>query len=74
MGCLQWWFGRLWPWLLLVAAILLRATAPAESARNAPTAVAELLGANASAIAAANTTAAILLTTSSLVASDSTLN
>ena len=57
-----------------VAAIMLRATAPAESARNTPTAVAELLGANASAIAAANTTAVILLTTSSLVASDSTLN
>jgi preprotein translocase subunit SecG len=68
MGCVQWWFGRLWPWLLLVSAIVLRATAPAQlasSALNTTTALAELLGANTSAIPAANTTGAILNTTSS---------
>jgi hypothetical protein len=76
MGVVQWWFGRLWPWLLLVGAIVLRATAPAESAYvalNITTAVAEVLDANASAILGANTTA-ILNTSSSLAAANSTLN
>jgi hypothetical protein len=62
MGCALWWFGRLWPWLLLVGAIVLRATTgPAElvsTALNTARAVAELLdAANASAIPAANPTA-----------------
>jgi hypothetical protein len=70
MGCALWWFGRLWPWLLLVAAIVLRATAPA---RLAYMAVAEVLDANASAILDANP-AAILNTSSSLVAANGTLN
>jgi hypothetical protein len=68
MGCVQWWFGRLWPWLLLVAAIVLRATQPAllaSSALNTTTALAELLGANTSAILASKAIAAILNTTSS---------
>jgi hypothetical protein len=76
MGCLLWWFGRLWPWLLLVAAIVLRATAPAQlifMALNTTTALAELLDANASAILDANS-AAILNTSSSLVAANDTLN
>jgi hypothetical protein len=76
MGCALWWFGRLWPWLLLVAAIVLRATAPAQLAYialNTTTAVAEVLDANASAILGANT-AAILNTSSSLVAASSTLS
>jgi hypothetical protein len=67
MGCAQWWFGRLWPWLLLVAAIVLRATAPAQlasSALNTTTAMAELLGNNTSAILAVKTTGAILNSTS----------
>jgi hypothetical protein len=66
MGCVQWWFGRLWPWLLLISAIALRATAKAQlasSALNITTTLAELFGANTSAIAAANTTGAILNTT-----------
>jgi hypothetical protein len=77
MGVVLWWFGRLWPWLLLVAAIVLRATAPAQlvyMALNTTTAVAEVLDANASAILAANWTAAILNTSSSLVAANGTLN
>jgi hypothetical protein len=77
MGCVQWWFGRLWPWLLLVVAIVLRATAPAHLANmalNATTAVAEVLDANASAIFDANNTAAIRSTSSSLVAANGTLN
>jgi hypothetical protein len=68
MGCVQWWFGRLWPWLLLVAAIALRVTVPAElanSALNTTTAVVELPGSNTSAIPPAPSTAAILNTTSS---------
>jgi hypothetical protein len=68
MGCVQWWSGRLWPWLLLVAAIALRASAPAQlanSALNTATAVAELLGGNTSAIPPAPTTASILNTSSS---------
>jgi hypothetical protein len=76
MGCALWWFGRLWPWLLLVAAIALRATAPAQlayMALNATTTVAEVLDANASAILGANT-AAILSPSSSLVAANGTLN
>jgi hypothetical protein len=76
MGCVQWWFGRLWPWLLLVAAIVLRATAPAQlayMALNTTTATAAKLDANASAILDANT-AAILNTSSSLVAANGTLN
>jgi hypothetical protein len=76
MGCALWWFGRLWPWLLLVAATVLRATAPAQlafMALNTTTAVAEVLDGNASAILGANT-AAILNTSSSLVAADGTLN
>jgi hypothetical protein len=76
MGCALWWFGRLWPWLLLVAAVVLRATAPAHlpyMALNTTTAVAEVLDANASAILGANT-AATLNTSSSLVAADGMLN
>ena len=76
MGCAQWWFGRLWPWLLLVAAIALRATAPAQltyMALNTTTAVAEVLDANASAILDANT-ATIANTSSSLVAANGMLN
>ncbi len=76
MGCVLWWFGRLWPWLLLTAAIVLRATAPAQlayMALNTTTAMAEVLDANASTIPAANT-AAILNTSSSLVAANGTLN
>ena len=76
MGCVLWWFGRLWPWLLLVAAIVLRTTAPAQMAYmalNATTAMAEVLDANASAILEVNT-AAILNTSSSLVAANGTLN
>ena len=60
MGCVQGWFGRLWPWLILVGAIVLRATAPAgmaSTALNATRSVAEVLGANASAVPAANATA-----------------
>jgi hypothetical protein len=63
MGVVQWWFGRLWPWLLLVAAIALRATTPAQlsyTVLNTTTDVAEVLGANASATLAANSTTAIL--------------
>jgi hypothetical protein len=76
MGCALWWFGRLLPWLLLVAAIVLRATAPAQlvyMALNTTTAVAEVLDANASAILGANT-AAIANTSSSLVAAKGTQN
>ncbi len=76
MGVVQWWFGRLWPWLLLVAAIVLRATAPAQladAAFNTTTAVAEVLDANASAILDENTDA-ILNMSSSLVAATGTLN
>jgi hypothetical protein len=76
MSCTLWWFGRLWPWLLLLAAIVLRATAPAQLAYvalNATAAMAEVLDANASAILDANTTA-ILNTSSSLVAANGTLN
>jgi hypothetical protein len=72
----QWWFGRLWPWLLLVGAIVLRATAPVQlpkMALNTTTAVAEVLDANASAILGANT-AAIMNMSSSLAAANSTLN
>jgi hypothetical protein len=74
LGCALWWFGRLWPWLLLVAAIALHATAPAQlayMALNTTAAVAEALDANASAIVDANT-AAILNTSSSLVALNAT--
>jgi hypothetical protein len=77
MGCALWWFGRLWPWLLLVAAIVLRATAPARlayMALNTTTAVAEVLDANANAIPAANWTASIVNTSSSLVVPNATLN
>ncbi len=73
---MQWWFGRLWPWLLLVGAIVLRATAPVQlpkMALNTTTAVAEVLDANASAILGANT-AAIMNMSSSLAAANSTLN
>jgi hypothetical protein len=76
MGCALWWFGRLWPWLLLVTAIVLRATAPAQlayMALNATPAVAEVLDANASAILDANT-ATMRNTSSSLVAANGTLN
>jgi hypothetical protein len=76
MGVVQWWFGRLWPWLLLVGAIVLRSTAPAQMAHialNTTTAVAEVLDANASAILCANT-AATLNTSSSLVAASGPLN
>jgi hypothetical protein len=75
MGCALWWFGRLWPWLLLVAAIVLRATAPARLPYTAlnTTAAAEVLDANASAILGANTTA-IINTSSSLVVPNGTLN
>jgi hypothetical protein len=77
MGCVLWWFGRLWPWLLLVVgAIVLRATAQAQlvyMALNTTTAVAEVLDANASAILGANT-AAMRNTSSSLVAANGTLN
>jgi hypothetical protein len=76
IGCVLWWFGRLSPWLLLVAAIVLCATAPAQladAAFNTTTAMAEMLDANASAILGANT-AAILNTSSSLVAATGTLN
>jgi hypothetical protein len=30
MGCVQWWFGQMWPWMLLATAIGLRAATPAE--------------------------------------------
>jgi hypothetical protein len=76
MGCALWWFGRLWPWLLLVATIALHGTAPAQlgyMARNTTAAVAEVLDANASAIVDTNT-AAILNTSSSLAAANGTLN
>jgi hypothetical protein len=76
MGCALWWFARLWPWLLLVAAVLLRATAPAEldnTVLNTTTAMAEVLDSNTSAIPAADTTAAILNTTSSLVTGNGTM-
>jgi hypothetical protein len=76
MGVVQWWFGRLWPWLLLVAAIVLRATAPVQlayMALNTTTAVAEVLDANMNAISDANT-AAILNTSSSPAAANGTLN
>jgi hypothetical protein len=68
MGCVLWWFGRLWPWLMLVAAIVLRANAPPELANTAlktTTAMPELIRGSTSAIPAAKTTAAILNTTSS---------
>jgi hypothetical protein len=83
MGCMQWWFGRLFPWLLLGFAIVLRATAPGpaelvNTALNTTTAYAELLDSNASAIIGAipavKTTAAILNTTLSVVAGNGTLN
>ncbi len=70
MGCAQWWFGRLWPWLLLVSAIVLGMLAPAEL--EATAAMAELLGANASGHLGANSTAAAL--EAILAASNSTLN
>ncbi len=76
MGCVQWWFGRLWPWLLLVGAIVLRANAPAElanTALNTTTAVAEVLEATTSAILDGNT-AVTLNTSSSLVAANGALN
>jgi hypothetical protein len=80
MGVVLWWFGRLWPWLLLVAAIVLRATTsaplayrPTYMALNTTIAMAEMLDANATAIPANNTTAAILNKASSPVA-DGTLN
>jgi hypothetical protein len=76
MGVVLWWFGRLWPWPLLVAAIVLRATAPAPfayMALNITTAMAEVLDANASAMLGVNTTA-ILNTSSSLAAASGTLN
>ena len=82
MGCVLWWFGRLWPWLLLAAAIALRATTPAQLAYRhtalSTALMAELLSANSStnagAIPATNTTAAILSTTSSLLVGNGTLN
>ena len=76
MGCALWWFSRLWSWLLLLAAIVLRATAPAHlpyMALNTTTAAAEVLDANASAILGANTSA-ILNMSSSLVVANGTLN
>jgi hypothetical protein len=76
MGCALWWFGRLWPWLLFVATIVLHATAPTQLAYMAlstTTDVAEVFDANASAILDAST-AAILNTSSSLVAANGTLN
>ena len=72
---MQWWFGRVWPWLLLVTAIGLRILAPAElgsTALNTTAAMTELLGANASAHLGANSTAAALAAMS--VASNATLN
>jgi hypothetical protein len=47
MGCVNWWFGRLWPWLLLVAAIVLRVTTPTEMRSvSLNTTVGMLLGAD----------------------------
>ncbi len=60
MGCAQWWFGRVWPWLLLVSTIVLRSVAPAEmgsTVLNTTAAMAELLGANASVNLDANSNA-----------------
>ncbi len=83
MGVVLWWLGRLWPWLLLAAAIVLRATSPVQlanryTALSTTTPVAELRSANASANAGAmpvnSMPAAILYTTSSLVVADGTLN
>ena len=70
MGCAQWWFGRLWPWLLLVSAIVLGMLAPAEL--KATAALAELLGVNASGHLGANSTAAAL--EAILAVSNATLN
>jgi hypothetical protein len=83
MGVLLWWLSRLWPWLLLAAAIVLRATSPAQlaysyTALSTAIAMAELRIADASANAGAmpvnNTTAAILNTTSSLVVPNGTMH
>jgi hypothetical protein len=78
VGCVQWWFGRVWPWLLLVTAIGLRILAPAElgsPALNTTAATTELLGANASASLGVNvnTTAAILNATATMASNDTLL-
>jgi hypothetical protein len=77
MGCVLWWFGRVWPWLLLAAAIVLRATAPAQLAYtvlNTTMDVAKVLATNASATPASNRTKAILNASFSVAAGTSTLN
>jgi hypothetical protein len=79
MGCVQWWFGRLWPWLLLATCIALRITAPAAfggTARSTAAGVTGLLSDNMSVILAtcANTTAAILNSTLSPAVSNGTLD
>jgi hypothetical protein len=56
MGCGLWWFGKLWPWLLLAAATGLRGTTPAEFSSRALLTVVGAAPLNAS----ANTTAASL--------------
>jgi hypothetical protein len=77
MGCVLWWFGRLWSWLLLAAAIALRATTPAQLAYtvlNTTMDVAKVLATNASATPASNRTTAILNASFSVAAGTSTLN
>jgi hypothetical protein len=77
MGCKQWWFSRIWPWLLLVATIVLRATAPAElgsTALSTAAAAADFLGTSASGRLGANMTTADRTTAFSQVAGNSTRN
>jgi hypothetical protein len=73
MGCVQWWFGRLWPWLLLVAAIVLRATSPAGLDSTTLNVTHGWPSANTSANAGVNATAAMLNAAPSPVASNATV-
>jgi hypothetical protein len=73
MGCVQWWFGRLWPWLLLVAAIVLRATSPAGSGNTTLNTTHGWPSASTSADLGANATAAMLNATPSIMASNATV-
>jgi hypothetical protein len=70
LGCVQWWFGRLWPWVLLIAAIVLRVTTSAELGSVTPNSTA----ATSRVIFGANTTAVILDGTSSPVPSNGTVD
>ena len=51
MGCALWWSGKLWPWLLVVAAIVTCATRPAELCSGALNAAAAILNSTSSLVA-----------------------